>query len=69
MELTMSEVKIVAMDSGIARIKVSDLEAGLYETSPVPTGNQRICWIMKLRREPGKSKLPRGFGLLSGKCI
>jgi len=65
----MSEVKVLAIDSGIARIKVSDLEAGLHETSSTPTGNHRTSWIMKLRREPSKCKLPRGFGYLSGKHV
>lgn len=69
MGIKMSEIKVLACDTGIARIKVSDLEAGIYESSHIPKGNYRTAWIMKLRQEPSKCKLPRGFGHLSGKHI
>tara|TARA_B100000446_G_scaffold83930_1_gene79189 strand:- start:13815 stop:14060 length:246 start_codon:yes stop_codon:yes gene_type:complete len=48
---------------------VHDLIQGLAETSSNPIGNYRTAWIMRLRREPGKCKLPRGFGHLSGKQV
>jgi hypothetical protein len=51
------------------KVAVSDLDQGLFETSEIPVGKYRTCWIMKLKREPGKCKLPRGFGQLSGKSI
>jgi hypothetical protein len=61
------------LGSGVGKtrihIPVSDLDRGLYETSAALTGNYRTSWIMKLKREPGKCKLPRGFGRLSGKNI
>lgn len=53
----------------IKKIPISDLKRGLYETQAGPVGNYRTCWIMKLKREPGKCKLPRGFGRLSGKQV
>jgi hypothetical protein len=51
------------------KVAMSDLDRGLFETSATPVGKNRTCWIMKLMREPGKCKLPRGFGRLSGKSI
>ena len=65
----MSDIKVLACDTGIARIKVSDLEAGIYESSHIPKGTYRTAWVMKLRHEPSKCKLPRGFGHMSGKNI
>lgn len=50
-------------------IPVSDLLCGLYETKAMSVGNYRTSWIMKLKHEPGKCKLPRGFGSLSGKLV
>jgi hypothetical protein len=61
----MSDIKVLASDVAIARIKVTDLEAGIYESSHIPKGTYRTAWIMKLRHVPSKCKLPRGFGRLS----
>ena len=55
--------------SRLVQVPVSDLFRGLTETSANPVGNYRTTWIMILRREPGKCKLPRGFGHLSGKQV
>ena len=55
--------------SRLVEIPVNDLQRGLFETSAKPVGNYRTSWVMKLKREPGKCKLPRGFGYLSGKNI
>ena len=55
--------------SRLVEIPVNDLQRGLFEASAKPVGNYRTSWIMKLKREPGKCKLPRGFGYLSGKNI
>lgn len=46
-----------------------DLSRGLFESAAEPVGNYRTVWIMKLRREKGKCRLPRGFGYLSGKLV
>jgi hypothetical protein len=51
------------------KIQTTDLQVGLYETAARPKGTYRTVWIMKLRREKGKSRLPRGFGKLSGRII
>lgn len=53
----------------ILKVEVNDLKQGLFETSATPKGNYRTFWIMRLRRESGKSRLPRGFGFLSGKQV
>ncbi len=53
----------------LLKVSVSDLDRGLHETSAMLVGNYRTSWIMKLKREPGKCQLPRGFGNLSGKQI
>lgn len=50
------------------KVAVFDLDRGLFETSATSVG-KLFCWIMKLKREPGKCKLPRGFGRLSGRII
>lgn len=55
--------------SNIKKIKVSDLEQGLLETSVQPKGNWRTSWIMRLSCRPEKCRIPRGFGYLSGKYI
>lgn len=55
--------------SRLVQVPVSDLFRGLTETSANPVGNYRTTWIMILRREPGKCKLPRGFGHLSGNAL
>lgn len=57
------------MAKTILRTKVSDLDQGIYETSATPKGNYRTSWIIKLRREKGTCRLPRGFGKLSGKMV
>lgn len=57
------------MAKTILRLKVSDLDQGIFETSATPKGNYRTLWIMKLRREKSKCRLPRGFGKLSGKTV
>lgn len=51
------------------KIDVKDLKVGFYETSASPIGNCRSFWIMKLRRMPGKCRVPRGFGYLSCKQV
>lgn len=55
--------------SSLVQVPVSDLFRGLTETSANPVGNYKTTWIMILRREPGKCKLPRGFGHLSDKQV
>ena len=45
----------------IVKFNLSDVQQALYETAPAPTGNWRKYWTMKLHREPGKCRLPRGF--------
>ncbi|WP_240224591.1 hypothetical protein [Rheinheimera hassiensis] len=57
------------MTKAIFRNNVSDLDQGIFETSALPKGNYRTSWIMKLRREKSKCRLPRGFGKLSGKTV
>lgn len=57
------------MAKTILRLKLSDLDQGIFETSATPKGNYRTLWIMKLRREKSKCRLPRGFGKLSGKTV
>lgn len=59
----------VGAGKGLVKIQMTDLDIGLYETSPNPISKYRTSWIMKLKHEPGKCKLPRGFGHLSGKNI
>lgn len=57
-------VNLIPSEPGtqIKRSKVSDIQCGLYETSAHPVGNWRTSWIMQLRRNAGKCKVPRGFG-------
>ena len=57
------------MDKNIKRMNVTDLEQGLMESSATPVGTYRTFWIMKLRYQKGRCKLPRGFGYLSGKYV
>lgn len=57
------------MSKQILKIQPTDLQLGLYETAARPKGTYRTLWIIKLRRDKGKSRLPRGFGKLSGKMI
>jgi len=57
------------MEKSIKRIKVCDLKQGLMESSATPVGTYRTFWIMKLRHEKSRCKLPRGFGYLSGMSI
>jgi len=57
------------MEKNIKRMKVTDLEQGLVESSATPVGTYRTFWIMKLRHQKSRCKLPRGFGHLSGKYV
>lgn len=57
------------MTREIRRIAVSDLDRGLSESKTKPVGGYRTYWIMRMRREKSKCKLPRGFGKLSGKFV
>ena len=43
------------------RRHLNDVAQGLVETSPNICGNWRKSYVIRLRRMPGKSKLPRGF--------
>lgn len=45
----------------LVRVMLSQVEIGLYETSPMPCGKHKQFWVMRLRHLPGKSRLPRGF--------
>lgn len=53
----------------IIPIPVSDLNYALYATTAAISGKPKAAWAMKLKREPGKSMLPRGYGRHSGKKI
>lgn len=43
------------------RIMPSEVQLGFYDTSPKPCGKYKQFWVMRLRRLPGRSRLPRGF--------
>lgn len=45
----------------IQRGNLNDVAQGLFETSPNVCGNWRKAYVMRLKRMPGKSRLPRGF--------
>jgi len=45
----------------IQRRHLNDVAQGLVEISPNVCGNWRKSYVMRLRRMPGKSRLPRGF--------
>lgn len=53
----------------VIREQISDLMQGLLSTSAAPAGNYRAQWLSTLRRRPGKNRIPRGFGSLSGEYI
>ena len=46
---------------GMIRILPSQVELGLFDTAPKPRGKAKHFWVMRLRRLPGRSRLPRGF--------
>lgn len=43
------------------RIMPSEVQLGFFDTSPNPCGKYKQFWIMRLRRIPGRNRLPRGF--------
>lgn len=43
------------------RIMPSQVQLGFLDTSPEPLGKYKHFWIMRLRRIPGRNRLPRGF--------
>lgn len=43
------------------RIMPSEVELGFFDTSPKLCGKYKQFWIMRLRRLPGRNRLPRGF--------
>ena len=54
--------KIITLsEEGIIHLSIGDIERAFYETSPIPTGNRKTFWTMKLMRKNHKCRLPRGF--------
>lgn len=39
----------------------SQVQTGMYDTSPEPRGKHKQFWVMRLRKLPGRNRLPRGF--------
>ncbi|MFP3852399.1 hypothetical protein [Pseudomonas sp. W5-01] len=39
----------------------SQVQIGIYDTSPEPRGKHKQFWVMRLRKIPGRNRLPRGF--------
>jgi hypothetical protein len=51
----------------VGSIVLNDVCQGIFETTPVICGNWRTSWVMQLKRNRGKCKLPRGFEPKSSK--
>lgn len=49
------------MKKKMVRIALTEIELGLYDTSPKPCGKYKHFWVMRLRRLSGRHRLPRGF--------
>lgn len=43
------------------RKKLNYFEIAIHESSHLPKGLPKTCWIMKLKQQPGKCRLPRGI--------
>lgn len=39
----------------------SQVLMGIYDTSPEPRGKHKQFWVMRLRKLPGRNRLPCGF--------
>ncbi len=51
-------------EKSLTRLMPSQVELGVYDTSPAPRGKHKQFWIMRLRMLPGRNRLPRGFNKL-----
>lgn len=53
----------------VKRIKLSDVEIGLFHSTHLISGRPKTAWTMKLMREPSKCRLPRGFSKSSSMSV